>query len=237
MLDSAQVLGKRLSAWLSLGALRELLKLGGGDLDLSVSLGELTAVLGVDRRNAIQQKRGDAGGRGIQTLQVFSIEVPHIQHGHILWSDPGARASARNGTLPLQRLHASDDLRLRQPLPRQPNRHEPASTICLMPECGRPMVRIGEDVSECLDIVPAEFFVHRHVRGKWACKCCQTLSQAPVDPQLINKGMPAPGLVAQSTSASNCCCVSVRAVLSLAFGHMKPPALSRRPQHQTPNPS
>lgn len=88
----------------------------------------------------------------------------------------------------------------RQPLPdhlrRVEHRHEPESTICATPECGRPMVRIGEDVSERLDIVPAEFFVHRHVRGKWACKCCQTLSQAPVDPQLIDKGMPAPGLVA-----------------------------------------
>jgi transposase len=88
----------------------------------------------------------------------------------------------------------------RQPLPehlrRVEHRHEPESTTCATPECGRPMVRIGEDVSERLDIVPAEFFVHRHVRGKWACKCCQMLSQAPVDPQLIDKGMPAPGLVA-----------------------------------------
>lgn len=89
----------------------------------------------------------------------------------------------------------------RQPLPdhlrRVEHRHEPESTTCATPDCGRPMVRIGEDVSERLDIVPAEFFVHRHVRGKWVCKCCQTLSQAPVDPQLIDKGMPAPGLVAQ----------------------------------------
>jgi len=88
----------------------------------------------------------------------------------------------------------------RQPLPehlrRVEHRHEPESTTCATPECGRPMVRIGEDVSERLDVVPAEFFVHRHVRGKWACKCCQTLSQTPVDPQLIDKGMPAPGLVA-----------------------------------------
>lgn len=89
----------------------------------------------------------------------------------------------------------------RQPLPehlrRVEHRHEPESTTCATPDCGRPMVRIGEDVSERLDIVPAEFFVHRHLRGKWACKCCQTLSQVPVDPQLIDKGMPAPGLVAQ----------------------------------------
>ena len=28
------------------------------------------------------------------------------------------------------------------------------------------------------------------------CKCCQTLTQEPVTPQLIDKGLPAPGLVA-----------------------------------------
>jgi len=74
-------------------------------------------------------------------------------------------------------------------------RHEPENTTC---GCGRGMVRIGEDVSEKLDIVPAEFFVHRHIRGKWACKCCQTLAQEPVEPQVIDKGMPAAGLVAHT---------------------------------------
>ena len=72
-------------------------------------------------------------------------------------------------------------------------RHEPENTTC---ECGQAMARIGEDITEKLDIVPAEFFVHRHVRGKWACKCCQTLVQQPVAPQIIDKGMPAPGLIA-----------------------------------------
>jgi transposase len=85
----------------------------------------------------------------------------------------------------------------RKPLPehlrRVEHRHEPESTTCA---CGRAMVRIGEDVSERLDVVPAEFFVHRHIRGKWACKCCETLVQEPVEPQVIDKGMPAAGLVA-----------------------------------------
>ena len=31
------------------------------------------------------------------------------------------------------------------------------------------------DVSERLDIVPAQFFVQRQIRGKWACRCCQLL--------------------------------------------------------------
>ena len=72
-------------------------------------------------------------------------------------------------------------------------RHEPQNTTC---ECGQAMARIGENITEKLDIVPAEFFVHRHIRGKWACKCCQTLVQQPVAPQIIDKGMPAPGLIA-----------------------------------------
>lgn len=87
----------------------------------------------------------------------------------------------------------------RQALPehlrRVEHHHEPENTTC---ECGQAMVRVGEDVSEKLDIVPAEFFVHRHVRGKWACKCCQTLVQEPVEPQIIDKGMPAAGLLAHT---------------------------------------
>ncbi len=60
------------------------------------------------------------------------------------------------------------------------------------------MVRVGEDVSEKLDIVPAEFFVHRHIYGKWACRCCQRLVQEPVEPQIIDGGLPAAGLVAHT---------------------------------------
>ena len=95
----------------------------------------------------------------------------------------------------------------RQALPEHLRRveyhHEPEDTTCATPDCGQPMVRIGEDVSERLDIVPAEFFVHRHIRGKWVCKCCQQkgegqLVQEPVAPQVIDKGMPAPGLVAHT---------------------------------------
>jgi len=90
----------------------------------------------------------------------------------------------------------------RKPLPdklrRVEHHHEPEDTNCPTPGCGRPMTRIGEDVSERLDIVPAEFFVHRHVRGKWACKCCEVLVQQPVDPQIIDQGIPAPGLIAHT---------------------------------------
>jgi len=93
----------------------------------------------------------------------------------------------------------------RQALPehlrRVEHHHEPEDTHCPTPDCGQAMVRIGEDVSERLDIVPAEFFVHRHIRGKWACKCCQRLVQEPVDPQIIDKGVPTAGLIAHTLVA------------------------------------
>jgi len=83
-------------------------------------------------------------------------------------------------------------------LRRVEHRHEPESTDCQETGCGRPMTRIGEDVSERLDIVPAEFFVHRHIYGKWACRCCQTLKQAPAVPEVIAGGIAASGLVAHT---------------------------------------
>jgi transposase len=41
------------------------------------------------------------------------------------------------------------------------------------------------------------FSAERHIRGKWACAQCETLSQAPVDAHVIDKGIPSTGLLAQ----------------------------------------
>ena len=90
----------------------------------------------------------------------------------------------------------------RQALPehleRVEHRHEPADTTCPTPECGQPMQRIGEDISEKLDIIPAKFFVHRHIYGKWVCRCCQQIHQEPAEPDVVDGGIPASGLVAHT---------------------------------------
>jgi transposase len=82
-------------------------------------------------------------------------------------------------------------------LPRREVRHEPTSTTCSTPGCGCQLRRIGEDVAEKLDYVPGVFTVERHVRGKWACAKCQTITQAPVAAHVIDKGIPTAGLLAQ----------------------------------------
>lgn len=79
-------------------------------------------------------------------------------------------------------------------LPRTVIEHEPENTVCT---CGCQMSRIGEDISEKLDYLPGTFTVERHVRGKWVCQSCESLTQAPVPAQVIDKGVPASGLLAQ----------------------------------------
>ena len=82
---------------------------------------------------------------------------------------------------------------LPEDLPRTVIAHEPDSTVC---GCGSQMQRIGEDVAEKPDFIPGVFHVERHVRGKWVCRCCETLVQAPVPAHVIDKGMPTAGLLA-----------------------------------------
>ena len=77
--------------------------------------------------------------------------------------------------------------------PRTVIRHELENTQCV---CGCQLQRIGEDVSEKLDYTPGVFTVEQHVRGKWACRQCETLIQAPVPAQVIDKGIPTTGLLA-----------------------------------------
>lgn len=92
----------------------------------------------------------------------------------------------------------------RQALPGQleriEHRYEIESGLC--PQ-GHALKRIGEEISEQLDCEPARFFVHRHIRGKYACACCQTVIAAEMPPQIIDKGIPAPGLLAQVVVAKH----------------------------------
>lgn len=86
----------------------------------------------------------------------------------------------------------------RQALPphltRVVQRHEPESCTC--GQCGQNLVKIGEDISEQLDVEPARFFVIQHIRPQYACRACETVSAAPIAPAIIDGGLAAPGLLA-----------------------------------------
>ena len=66
------------------------------------------------------------------------------------------------------------------------------------PCCKNALHRIGEDVSERLDIVPAQFRVLVVRRPKYACRACEdVVVQAPAPARLIEGGLPTEATVAQ----------------------------------------
>jgi len=74
--------------------------------------------------------------------------------------------------------------------------------------CGCEKSRIGEEVSEQLDVIPAKMQVIRHVRPKYACRRCEgvddagpTVVIAPPPAQMIPKSMATAGLLAHVLTA------------------------------------
>jgi transposase len=71
----------------------------------------------------------------------------------------------------------------------------PPNTAC--PCCKAAMVEIGEDRSERLDVIPAQYRVLVTRRPKFACRSCAgVVVQQPASPRLIEGGLPTEATVA-----------------------------------------
>ncbi|MGH9413230.1 MAG: IS66 family transposase [Terriglobales bacterium] len=79
-------------------------------------------------------------------------------------------------------------------LPRETEMHRPQNESCIA--CGGELRKLGEDVSEVLEYVPARFKVIRHVRPKLSCTKCDAIAQAEAPSRPIARGMAGAGLLA-----------------------------------------
>jgi len=69
--------------------------------------------------------------------------------------------------------------------------------------CGAKLVKIGEETSEKVEIIPPVVFVDKIIRPKYACRCCEGTEDedkpvvriAPVEPSIIPKGIASPSLL------------------------------------------
>ena len=106
-----------------------------------------------------------------------------------------AAATARRGPSDKPRQQP-----VRKPLPE----HLPRETILHEPvlacRCGctdpARLTRLGEDVTEVLEKIPARLKVIRHVRPRYACRSCEMVLQAPAPDLPVERGRPGPGLLA-----------------------------------------
>jgi len=89
----------------------------------------------------------------------------------------------------------------RQPLTRTLTRerieHELSEAERAGPSCARPMERIGEEVSERLEYVPASLTAIEEARAKYACRRGGALKTAPKPAQPIEKGVAGASPLAQ----------------------------------------
>jgi transposase len=84
-------------------------------------------------------------------------------------------------------------------LRREVRTHLPEHSKC--PCCKGELRKLGEDVSEMLEYMPASFFVIRHVRPKMSCRKCSCVVQAAAPQRVIDRGLPGAALLAHVITA------------------------------------
>ena len=135
-------------------------------------------------RRMIFGTKSEKVSREIEQLEL-KLEELETQRAERVTASTEASAPAK--TKPVRRP-------LPEHLPREVHTHLPAEDAC--PDCGGQLRKLGEDVSEILERVPATYKVIRHVRVKMACTRCDVIVQAPAPSRPIERGLAGPNLLA-----------------------------------------
>ncbi len=124
-------------------------------------------------------------------LQLFELEEDEAQ------AEAAAQASkpAETPGVTVQSFERRKPARrpLPEHLPRERVVH-PAPSAC--PCCGGALHKLGEDVTETLELVPRQWKVIEHVREKLSCRSCEKIAQPPAPSHPIARGRAGPGLLA-----------------------------------------
>ena len=133
-------------------------------------------------------------------IEQLELQLEDLEANRAESVPPTEKQPATSNTIP----PASKPSRRALPdhLPRETKTHEPAEQAC--PECGGTLKKLGEDVSEILEYVPASFKVIRHVRPKLCCTGCDAIVQAAAPSRPIERGVAGPGLLAHILTAKYC---------------------------------
>ena len=172
-------------------------RLAAREAELAMAQAELTSArLRIEQYKAqLAKLRRMQFGRSSEKLgtqiQQLELVLEDLEEGEAVRPPPTAQRAPeqprRDRRQPVRRP-------LPAHLPREEIVHDPAS-VC--PGCGGSrFAKLGEDVTEVLEKIPARLKVIRHIRPKLSCRCCECIVQAPMPDLPIEKGRPGPGLVA-----------------------------------------
>jgi len=150
-------------------------------------------------RLTIEKMRREAFGqrseRGARLLDQMELELEELEAAASEDQLAAERAAAAAGTIvgSFTRKRPS-----RKPLPAHLPRERiivPGPTACTC--CGSTrLAKLGEDVTETLEVVPRHWKVLQYVREKFTCRACEGISQAPAPFHVLPRGFAGPSLLA-----------------------------------------
>jgi transposase len=112
------------------------------------------------------------------------LELQLFNEAELLVDQTPATEESPPITVSGHQRHRRTPRQLPADLPRVDVQHELSEAEQQCTDCGQPMQRIGEEVSEQLAVIPQQYYVIRHVRGKYACSChaCIRTAALPAQP-------------------------------------------------------
>jgi transposase len=104
-------------------------------------------------------------------------------------------AAAKAASIPVKGFERKKPVRA--PLPAHlPRERVVIPAPCSCPCCGGKLVKLGEDITETLEVIPRRWKVIQTVREKFSCRACETITQPPAPFHPIARGRAGASLLA-----------------------------------------
>lgn len=135
---------------------------------------------------------GASSERGSKLLDQLELQLEELEAAAAEnEADLDPEAAERAGSRPMRRKP------MRGPLPAHLPRERvviPGPVAC--PCCNGTLSKLGEDITETLEVVPRQWKVIQTVRERFSCRTCEMISQAPAPFHPIARGRAGPELLA-----------------------------------------
>ncbi|PZQ58861.1 MAG: IS66 family transposase, partial [Variovorax paradoxus] len=141
-------------------------------------------------------KFGASSERGRKLIDQLELELGDLI---ATVAEEAARAESQGGERPGAPPHRKP---VRGPLPAHLPRERvvvPSPAAC--PCCGGKLSKLGEDITETLEVVPRSWKVIQTVRERFSCRSCETITQPPTPFHPIARGRAGPNLLAMILEA------------------------------------
>jgi len=139
-----------------------------------------------------RERFGQSSERGERVLEQLELQLADLEETAAEDDAVAEMATAAAGAASAVRsFHRRKPAR--RPLPEHLPRERivyPGPADC--PCCGGKLVKLGEDVTETLEVVPRQWKVLQHVREKFSCRACEAIAQPPAPAHPIARAAPGP---------------------------------------------